>query len=431
MLYRIFIIIFLFSLISGQSLFNRWMGTDSFVGSPRSTAMGNTHLLNSTGSNIVRFNPANLGIIKLKRELSIQVNRSSVFERWSMPVRDSFGEFLTSADYVANEFNYYDVSLGLIGAANISQIGKIGIGFNYTPLTHFTYHYSEEVRGTYRIEDGEYASKDPFVGYQNLSTDGTPMVTSFGGGIILEILGEVDLRMGGAFNLIQSSELSDRVEVDTLYSNVTNLSTLPDINVNAEVPGANFMTFSTTLNLNPNIQLGFSWEDEAKLSTTIYNWSIDSTSGLFQYWDESSYIVSGLNYLKPEIKSLALSFISDLENMISIDFEFNQVVYNGHLNLKDSKQYKFGFEYLTQLGTPIRGGLVYRTAFIPAMKPVSMFTFGSGKSIGNLVIDYAGTYTFQSFNYPDLFFVEGDIRSDYDLVRDSQLHLQLALTYRF
>ena len=431
MRYRILLIILFLSALSGQSLFNRWVGSDPFMGSPKSTAMGNTHLLNSTASSNVRFNPANLGNINTKLGFDIQVNRSSVFERWSMPVRDSFGEFLTSADYVANEFNYYDVSLGLIGAANISQVGKIGIGFNYAPLTHFTYHYSEEVRGTYRIEDGEYASKDPFVGYQNLSTDGTPMVTSFGGGIILEILGEVDLRMGGAFNLIQSSELSDRVEVDTLYSNVTNLSTLPDINVNAEVPGANFMTFSTTLNLNPNIQLGFSWEDEAKLSTTIYNWSIDSTSGLFQYWDESSYIVSGLNYLKPEIKSLALSFISDLENMISIDFEFNQVVYNGHLNLKDSKQYKFGFEYLTQLGTPIRGGLIYRTAFILAMKPVSMFTFGSGKSIGNLEIDYAGTYSFQSFNYPDLFPVEGDIRSEYDLVRDSQLHLQLAVTYKF
>ena len=116
---------------------------------------------------------------------------------------------------------------------------------------------------------------------------------------------------------------------------------------------------------------------------------------------------------------------------MSIDFEFNQMLYNGHLNLKDSKQYKFGFEYLTQLGTPIRGGLVYRTAYIPAMKPVSMFTFGSGKSIGKLVIDYAGSYSFQSFNYPDLFPVEGDIRSENDLVRDSQLHLQLAVTYKF
>jgi hypothetical protein len=74
---------------------------------------------------------------------------------------------------------------------------------------------------------------------------------------------------------------------------------------------------------------------------------------------------------------------------------------------------------------------MYRTAYIPAMKPVSMFTFGSGKSIGNLMVDVAGTYCFQSFSYPDLFPVEGDIRTDYDLVRDSQLHLQLALTYQF
>jgi len=27
--------------------------------------------------------------------------------------------------------------------------------------------------------------------------------------------------------------------------------------------------------------------------------------------------------------------------------------------------------------------------------------------------------------------VKGDIRSEYDLVRDSQLHLQLAVTYKF
>ena len=117
--------------------------------------------------------------------------------------------------------------------------------------------------------------------------------------------------------------------------------------------------------------------------------------------------------------------------MISINFEVNRISYKGHLYLNDYNQYKFGFEYFTQMGTPIRGGLVYRTAYISAMKPVSMFTFGSGKSIGNLMVDVAGTYCFQSFSYSDLFPVEGDIRTDYDLVRDSQLHLQLALTYQF
>ncbi|SVE38123.1 uncharacterized protein METZ01_LOCUS490977, partial [marine metagenome] len=114
---------------------------------------------------------------------------------------------------------------------------------------------------------------------------------------------------------------------------------------------------------------------------------------------------------------IAISLISDKENMMSIDFEFNQINYNDQLNLNNYKQYKFGFEYLTQMGTPIRGGLMYRTAYIPIMTPVSMFTFGTGKTIGNMVIDAAVTYYVQSFSYPDLFPVEGDIRTDYDLVR--------------
>ena len=101
MLYRILLIILFLSALSGQSLFNRWVGSDPFMGSPRSTALGSTHLLNSTGSSNVRFNPANLGNMKTKRGFDFQLNRSSVFERWSMPVRDSFGEFLTHADYVA------------------------------------------------------------------------------------------------------------------------------------------------------------------------------------------------------------------------------------------------------------------------------------------------------------------------------------------
>ena len=431
MRYRILLIILFLSALSGQSLFNRWVGSDPFMGSPRSTAMGSTHLLNSTGSSNVRFNPANLGNMKTKRGFDFQLNRSSVFERWSMPVRDSFGEFLTHADYVANEFSFYGISLGLFGSTELPKIGIASIGFHYGPLTHFNYQYSEEVRGSYSIEDGEYAGKDPIVGYQNLSTNGLTMLTSIGGGLNLGMLGDIEISVGGAINLIQSYNLTDQVEVDTLYSDVTNLTTLPDFNVATQLPTANFMTFSTNLKLNSNINLGASWENDANITSSQYYWEIDSTSGLFQHWNDSRFVVSGLNYMKPKIKSLALSFISDLENMMSIDFELNQISYKEHLNFQNYKKFKFGFEYLTQLGTPIRGGLVYRTAFIPAMKPVSMFTFGSGKSIGNLVIDYAGTYCFQSFNYPDLFPVEGDIRSEYDLVRDSQLHLQLALTYKF
>lgn len=426
-----FILLFFITSITGQSLFNRWTGTDPFVGSARSTAMGNTHLLNSTGSSNVRFNPANLGNTKTNLEFDFQVNRSSVFERWSMPVRDSFGEFLTHADYVANEFSYYGISGGIVSSLKIPVLGTAGVGFHYAPLTHFTYQYSEEVRGSYRIEDGEYASKDPIVGYQNLSTDGTLMAASIGGGVNLDFIDDIEISVGGSINLIQTADLTDRVEVDTLYSDVTNLTTLPDWNETSELPATNFITFSTSFTLNSNIIIGASWEGEAISNSSSYYLEIDSTSGLFQYWNDSSFVVSGLNYMKPEIKTFAISYNSNEQQEMSIDFEINQISYNGHHNFQDYKQFKFGFEYLTQLGTPIRGGLIYRTAFIPAMKPVSMFTFGSGKSIGNLVIDYAGTYSFQSFNYPDLFPVEGDIRSENDLVRDSQLHLQFALTYKF
>ena len=109
MRYRILLIILFLSGLSGQSLFKRWTGSDPFMGSPRSTAMGNTHLLNSTGSSNVRFNPANLGYMKTKRGFDFQLNRSSVFERWSMPIRDSFDDVLANADYVANEFSYFGI----------------------------------------------------------------------------------------------------------------------------------------------------------------------------------------------------------------------------------------------------------------------------------------------------------------------------------
>ena len=278
MLYRILLIILFLSALSGQSLFDRWVGSDPFMGSPRSTAMGNTHLLNSTGSTNVRFNPANLGNINTKLGFDIQVNRSSVFERWSMPVRDSFGEFLTHADYVANEFSYYGISGGIVSSLKIPVLGTARVGFHYAPLTHFAYQYSEEVRGSYRIEDGEYASKDPIVGYQNLSTDGTLMAVSIGAGVNFDFIDDIEISLGGSINLIQTADLTDRVEVDTLYSDVTNLTTLPDWNATSELPATNFITLSTSFALNSNIIIGASWEGEARSNSSSYYLEIDSTS---------------------------------------------------------------------------------------------------------------------------------------------------------
>ena len=202
--YRLLILFFSFTLLSGQSLLNRFIGTEPFRGSARATSMGDTHLLNSTGSTNVRFNPANLGMMQSKLGFNFQINRSSVFERWSMPVKDFFGAFLQYADYVANEFNYYGFRGGITVNTKLFGLGRTGLGAHYAPLSHFTYHYVEEVRGDNKIEDGELASKDPIVGYQNLSTDGSLMVSSLGGGLQLNAPDVSYLSLGGSINFIQS-----------------------------------------------------------------------------------------------------------------------------------------------------------------------------------------------------------------------------------
>ena len=188
MRYRLLIVFFSLTLLSAQSLFNRFVGTDPFIGSARSTAMGNTHLLNSTGSSNVRFNPANL-VMESRLGVNFQMNRSSVFERWSIPIKDFFGEYFTNADYVANEFNYYAFSGGIYW---VPILEKLRFGIHHSPLTHFTYEFSEEVRGDYDTEDDEYASKDPLIGYQNLTSDGSLMLSSIGCGYNINISNNIN-----------------------------------------------------------------------------------------------------------------------------------------------------------------------------------------------------------------------------------------------
>ena len=429
--YKLIIIFISMSFLSGQSLFNRWIGSDPFTGSARSTSMGHTHLLNSTGSTNVRFNPANLIKGNSSLIIDMQMDRFSIFERWSMPMRDSFGEFLTNADYVANEFSQFGLRGGLSVSINILKLGEIGLGLHTAPLSHFTYHYLEEVRGSNQIEVGEYASKDPIIGYHNLKSSGLLQVSSLGAGVGINFFNLLNLSIGMSLNQIHESLISDIVEIDTLYSDVTNLSTFPDIHQESKLSKSNFIIMSAQCKLNSNIIIASSWEESTIVNSNNYNWTINSTNGLFQYWDDGNYAINGLNYLKPEIFSFGVTYISNQQGKISINFELNQISYHNHLNLNDYKSFKFGFEYITIMGTPIRGGLTYKTPMISSLEPLSMFTFGTGKTIENLILDLAGTYSLQSFKYPDLFLVEGDVRTDYDLVRDSQLNLSLSLTYQF
>ena len=87
-----FLVLIIFSMVSAQSLFNRFLGADSFSGSSRSTAMGKTHLLNSTGSHNVRFNPAMLSAKDndkchfwpnlIKRWIFLKIKNRSFYTPW-------------------------------------------------------------------------------------------------------------------------------------------------------------------------------------------------------------------------------------------------------------------------------------------------------------------------------------------------------------
>ena len=440
--YKFFISLLFFTILSGQSLFNRFIGSDPFLGSAKSTAMGNTHLLNSIGSSNVRYNPAKLSSIESKIEFDFQINRQSVYERWSIPIKDFFGEYFTNADYVVNEFSYSAYSIGI----NWRPIkNKFGIGYSYAPLTYFNYSFSEEIRGDYdtATDEDEYATRDPLLGYQNLNTTGKLMVSSIGFGYNLNT---IDLELGFSINQINTSKIKDFINVDSIklfdsynqpsYSDIVNLSDHRDLEQSEIINKSNFFAFSTLLNIKNSI-ISFSWEQKSNAKSNNHNISIDSTNSLFKYWDSNKkndstfYAVKGINYLKPEILSLAFNYDSKRDTELSLTFEINHIIYNKHQNLNNYQKYKFGFEYLLDSGIPIRAGMVYKKTPFLTIKPISIFTFGTGKKINNFILDIAGNYYLQSFNYPDLFKVKNDLRSDYDLVRDSHLNIQFSLTYLY
>ena len=264
MRYKIVFLI-LIALGYSQSIYNRFLGASNVSGPATSSSMGNTHLLNASGSQSVRFNPAKLSEYE-GINLNVQMARNSVSERWGMPVRDSFGEFLTHADYVSNENAITIVSGGI--STNI--LGILGIGVHYSPLTHFNYSYSEEVRGTYRTQDGEYASKDPLVGFHNLNIEGVVSMSSFGVSTGLSLF-DIYFDIGASGSMIRPFTLYESVDVDTLYSEVTNLSEINDQQRETRIwdESAIFYNLSWMLSISERLKIATSIETGATLISEI------------------------------------------------------------------------------------------------------------------------------------------------------------------
>ena len=160
---------------------------------------------------------------------------------------------------------------------------------------------------------------------------------------------------------------------------------------------------------------------------------IDSTNGLFEYWDENNNLnIYGLQYEKPQSLGFSLQYKSSHIQPITITFELNQLSYTKLKWFDDYYRWKFGFEYLTQLNTPIRGGIEYTSSRNNQLSSSTIFTFGSGKSLSKLDINFAGTYTLLKMNYVDLFPLINDVRpSTYDAITESNFNLICSIHYNF
>ena len=66
---------------------------------------------------------------------------------------------------------------------------------------------------------------------------------------------------------------------------------------------------------------------------------------------------------------------------------------------------------------------------LEVLDPLSIFTFGTGKKFGNIAVDIAGQYSLYSYQYPDLFGVEGDVRPNFDTVNESKFSFFTTIKY--
>ena len=428
MRFKIFFTIIFLNLILTQSFLNRAIGEELTYGSVKSFAMGSTHATNGDNSSLLRFNPSLLGttLIENPSFIDFQMNLNSISERRSILVKDYFGDFLTYADYL-NNVNMYNFFQG----GFLSKVGNFTLGAAYLPLASFNYDYSEEVRGSADIEDGEVGLKDPLEGYHQFNSSGTLNSISFGFSYTTN-LKESELHFGLSFNQTLDTEIKDIFRVDTLRSDFENLALINNYSSNNTYNTKDvFLNFGMSL-LKDDYLFTFSTEQDLLIQTENFNsYNFIDSLGIISYLDDSNtnFILRGINFYKPARYNIGFSYnpIDNSNLTVSSELEYNQ--FNETTFFKDSKSFKFGFEYILPSNVPIRAGIIYKESFMNTLPDQAIISAGSGGSYGQLYYDYAVSYTFFDYFYPDLFLLESDTYTNFDQITDSKLNFTLGLKY--
>jgi len=425
------------SVCTGQSFFNRLTGTNPYQASARSLAMGKTSFSEKTTS-LLLINPAGMGRISDEISFFYQLNGISTLERRGFDVKDFFGDYLTTSDYVVNHNKLIGSGLGIAGNKIRGPL-KFTAAFSVNPLTSFGYKYVEEIRGKMSFDDGIIGNKDPLLGYHHFEVRGQLERYSFGVGLQYQLDEWFELNWGVAIHKVPSSSIHDIFKVDTLQSIDGYLAGVQSLDEVTNTSQGQFASFGFELNTWKGVSISVALDTELQIESDSFSTlSANYPSGLPEFFNQESntYMLNGINYIKPSRLSLGLAYSILGKNpvLVCVDFrtisgyKFNENS-GSSLQMMESNSWHFGFEYITLSLIPVRVGMIYKQSPFQTLDPTSTITVGSGFNIEKLKIDFATGFQSMEYGYPDLFPVDGDVRPDLDRVKESSFHFNISLSY--
>ena len=443
--------ILIINVVLSQSFFNNITGNEIGFQSAKSLAIGNTHFMNSNTSVMALRNPARLGRLNIKNtkllSFGFKLDYSSLgsmyAERRSIDLKDFFGGFLTEGDYVSNNnfSNYHQFG----AMANIKLLSvNLGLALSHGPWSSLDYSYQEEVRG---MEPSSELVRDPIRGYHIMEHKGKIDLTSLGFG--LGIYSWVSV--GGSINYIHDGVYEYFLDVAQIGSSSQHMASVLSVNEKNDFQGDVFSSLS--LNLAPkNLEISIGYEESAQIKDND-KISISNNTGLPFYVypeidgeeidpssDISSFIsedftlrhINYFNIEKPEKMKFGLNYkVGANKYSRLVSFEIIKNIFSSHF-FNDSYEYNLGIEHV-KYDKVLRAGLSYKESSLKTsyLSPLTIFSFGSSKKINNLIFDIAASYSYQKYQYHDLFPVSGDSRPDFDSVHESNWMMIATISYQF
>ena len=435
---RILIIVnFCFSIGFSQSFFNRIIGSDPYLASGKSLAMGSTSLSESS-TQLLLLNPAGLWRLGDGISFEYHVGVNSNLERRGFDLKDFFGDYLTTSDYVVNQFNRSFSGLGISGSKNKGNF-KFTTAFSVSPLTSFTYKYVEEIRGKMSFDDGIIGNKDPLLGFHQYEVRGQLDRYSFGVGVRYKLDDWFTLNWGLTSHRIPESSVHDILMVDTLQTMDGYLAIIHPVDRVFRTPSDGFISFGFELNTWKGIHFSIGFDTELEIKSELLTPPrLDTDSGLPVYisGDTLSFQLEGVNYVKPFRKSFGIAFTTygGTPLFITADYSISdgysmRLADSLNYQMKESASLKLGLEYMTLSNIPVRVGLIYKQSPFQVLDPNTMITIGSGKSFGKVMVDFALGFQSMQYKYSDLFPVENDIRPALDTVSESEFNFMFSVKY--